>query len=52
MNSSQTKWLAGLAVALLAFILFTELRRPTGPPPSPAGEPLVPRLRPATVTRI
>ena len=52
MNSSQTKWLAGLAVALLAFILFTELRRPTGPPRSPAGEPLVPRLRPATVTRI
>lgn len=52
MNSSQTKWLVGLAVALLAFILFTELRQRPGPPPSPAGEPLVPRLRPATVTRV
>ncbi len=50
-NSSQTKWLVGLACALLAFITITELRRP-GPPPSPTAEALVPRLRPATVTRI
>lgn len=52
MNSSQTKWLVGLAGALLAFILFTELRPRPGPPPAPAAEPLVPRLRPATVTRV
>lgn len=52
MNSSQTKWLVGLALALFAFIAFDELRRPSGPPPSPAAGQLVPRLRPATVTRI
>lgn len=51
MNSSQTKWLVGLAVAIFAFIAFEELRRPTGPPPSPVSQ-LVPGLRPATVTRI
>ena len=52
MNSSQTKWLVGLALALLAFIAITELRRPGGPPPALTTEPLVPRLRPTTVTRV
>ncbi len=52
MNSSQTKWLVGLAVALFAFIFLVELRPPGGPPPAPLAGSLVPQLRPATVTRI
>ena len=52
MNSSQTKWLVGLAAALFAFIALVELRRPAGPPPSPAAIQLVPGLRPAAVTRV
>ncbi|MBI5800541.1 MAG: DUF4340 domain-containing protein [Verrucomicrobia bacterium] len=52
MNSSQTKWLVGLALALFTLIAFTELRRPAGPPSAPGSGQLVPRLRPATVTRI
>ncbi len=52
MNSSQTKWLVGLALALFTFIAFDELRRSVRPPALPDAEQLVPRLRPATVTRI
>lgn len=52
MNSSQSKWLVGLALALLAFIAITESRRPVGSPTASADAQLVPRLRPATVTRI
>ncbi len=52
MNSSQTKWLVGLALALLTFIVVFELREKGGPPPSPATGQLVPGLRAATVTRV
>ncbi len=52
MNSSQTKWLVGLALALLTFIVVFELRQQGGPPPSPATGQLVPGLRAATVTRV
>lgn len=52
MNSSQTKWLVGLALALFAFIVVTELRRAGAPAPLPAAESLVPQLRPTSVTRI
>ena len=52
MNSSQTKWLVGLALALFAFIVVLETRRPAGPPKLPTDEPLVPQLRPSSVTRI
>ena len=51
MNSKQTKWLVGLALALFAFIVVVELRRPDAAADSP-GESLVPQLRPATVTRV
>lgn len=52
MKSSQTKWLVAVALALFAFIVITELRRPAAPPPAPTDAPMVPRLRSATVTRI
>ncbi len=39
-------------MALFALITFTEFRRSSGPPPPPDANQLVPRLRPATVTRI
>lgn len=52
MNSSQTKWLVGLALALFAFIVVIETRRPAGPAKSPTDESLVPQLRPSSVTRI
>lgn len=51
MNSKQTKWLVGLALALLAFIVAVELRRPDLATSTPGGT-LVPQLRPATVTRV
>ncbi len=52
MNTSQTKWLVGLALALFALIVVTEVRRPSGPAKSAAEESLVPQLRPASVTRV
>jgi len=52
MNCSLNKLLVAIALALLAFIVVTETRQSTAPPPSPTAAPLVPRLRPATVTRV
>lgn len=52
MNSAQTKWLAGIAVALFAFILLVELRPPPAGPPSPTSAPIVAQLRPGIVTRV
>lgn len=52
MNSAQTKWLAGIAMALLAFILLVELRPSPKGPPAPTSAPIVAQLRPGTVTRV
>jgi len=52
MNSTLNKLLVVVALALFAFIVVTETRRPAGPPPTPTDAPMVPRLRPATVTRV
>lgn len=52
MNSSQTKWLMGLAVVIFAFIILVELRSPSGGPPAPTSLPIVAGLRPGTVTRV
>jgi hypothetical protein len=51
-NSSQTRWLVGLAVALFAFIVVTELRRAGTPAPAARTESLIPQLRPGGVTRV
>lgn len=50
-NSTQTKWLVGLALALFGFIVLFELRQRSDPPAPTAGQ-LVPGLRAATVTRL
>ncbi|MFM8471378.1 MAG: DUF4340 domain-containing protein [Limisphaerales bacterium] len=49
MNSSQTRWLLGLALALFVVIVADELRRPAASG-KPVAEALVPQLRPASVT--